>query len=459
MSEKATVAIVKRELPVTGTDINAMVSEALKMIGDIESVVKKGDTVAIKPNLFAPYPPPVSVDRRVIGSLVALCREAGARRVVVIEGVSVGSLIKRINVDASARDGNMTRGMRTVDVMRLLGVQQAVEDAGGEVCGVEDVETEQVSIPGGMVLHSVSYPKIVLDADVLIDLPALKTHTMTMVTLGIKNFQGLLNAADRYFGHRDDLDQHMVDISKIRKPDLTLVDGLIGMEGMGAGEGGSPVPMGLILAGKDVVAVDSVCSTVMGIDNPLIVGTTRIAAHDGLGVAYPAQIEIVGEKVDSVKKKFTLPINFTQPIDTLVTGVYPNVDVYIGGACPACWLMAAGVLAQISKIKEGASLIAGVDPKIPPNKKWDLKNTFLLGDCAIGCAGEVRELRNKITLAGHDTFLYGCLPYEQALIKLEKILVERDIISEEEIVEKAKKHRQQFFDYYREYDPTWEPEC
>lgn len=458
MSEKTKVSIVRAKLPVTAGAISTMTRKAIALVGGIETLVKKGDTVAIKPNLFAPYPPPISVDRRVIGSLVALCREAGAQRVIVIEGLSVGSLIKRVNVDTSESSGEMYRGMRTVDIMRLLGVQKAVEDAGGEVCGVEDAETEQVTVSGGNVLHNVSYPKIVLEADVLIDLPALKTHTMTMVTLGIKNFQGLLNAGDRYFGHRDDLDQHMVDINKIRKPDLTLVDGLIGMEGMGAGEGGTPVPMGLILAGRDVVAVDSVCSMVMGIENPLIVGTTRIAAHDGLGVALPAQIDIVGEKVDAVKKKFTLPVNFTQPIDTMVTGVYPNIDVYIGGACPSCWLMAAGVLMQLSKIEEGASLIVGVDPKIPPNKKWDLKNTFLLGDCAIGCAGEVRELRNRITLAGYDTFLYGCLPYQQAMIKLEEILIERGVISREELIEKAKKNRQKFFDYYREYDPTWEPE-
>jgi hypothetical protein len=281
---------------------------------------------------------------------------------------------------------------------------------------------------------------------------------MTLVTLGIKNLQGILTEADRYFGHRDDIDQHLVDILKVRKPDLTLVDGLIGMEGMGAGEGGTPVPMGLILSGTDPVALDSVCTRVMGIDNPFVVNTTRIAAHDGLGVADPTRIEVVGETVDSVKKKFQLPINYLQPIDTMVTGVYPNVDVYIGGACSSCWLMAAGVLANIAKIKEGASLIVGADPKVPPGKNWDLKNTFLLGDCAIGCAGEVREIRNKITLEGYDTFLYGCLPYQQAMIKLEDILLERGITSEQEIIEKAKANRQRFFEYYKKFDPSWELE-
>jgi len=458
MSTQTAVSIVRGKTPLTEKDINALVAEALDLIGGIGAFVKKGDTVAIKPNLFAPYPPPISVDRRVIGALTALCRKAGADRVVVIEGVSVGSLIKRVNIDRKRKQGKLNRGMTTREVMRLLGVTRSVEAAGGEVMGVEETITERVPVPGGKVLHYIDYPEIIKNADVFIDLPALKTHTMTMVTLGVKNLQGILTEADRYLGHRDDLDQHLVDILKIRKPDLTLVDGLIGMEGMGAGEGGSPVEMGLILAGEDVVAVDAVSSKVMGIQNPGVVGTTRIAAYDGIGTMDLGAIEIKGRPIGEVSRSFLLPYNFTQPIESFVTGVYPNVDVFIGGACPSCWLMSAMVLRSLAQIPEGATLIVGVDPKIPEVRKWDFKNTFLLGDCAIGSSGPVRDIRNRITLEGHDTFLYGCLPYQQAMIKLEDILLERGVITTEELIQKAEMNRTRFFDYYRGIDPTWEPE-
>ena len=366
--------------------------------------------------------------------------------------------MKRIDLDATEDSNALVRGIKTTDMMRLLGIKRAVEEAGGEICGIEDTETRTVPVPGGKVLHKLDYPAIIQDAHVFINLPALKTHTMTMVTLGVKNLQGILTEADRYYGHRDDIDQHLVDILKVRKPDLTLVDGLIAMEGMGAGEGGTPLPMGLILAGADTVAVDSVCTRVMGIENPMVVNTTRIAAYDGLGTADPSQIEVKGENVAAVRKEFQLPINYTQPIDTLVTGAYPNVDVYIGGACASCWQMAAGVLMNISKIKEGASLIVGRDPKVPPGKDWDLKNTFFLGDCALGCAGELQEIRNRIALEGYDTFLYGCLPYQQASLKLEKILIARGIIQEKDLIEKAKASREKLFEYYKTFDPTWEPE-
>jgi uncharacterized protein (DUF362 family) len=457
MTQRSTVAIVKSALPVTGPDIRKMTAHAVDLIGGIGKYVKSGNSVVIKPNLFAPYPPPVSVDRRVIAAVVSLCKAAGAATVTVVEGVSVGSLMKRVNIEKSG-EADMVRGMKTTDIMRILGVTRAVEEAGGTVLGVEDGQRVRTAVPGGRVLTRLDYPKAVLDADVFINLPALKTHTMTMVTLGIKNLQGLLTEADRYFGHRDDLDQHMVDIMKVRKPDLTIVDGLIGMEGMGAGEGGGPVPLGVIIAGVDPVATDAVASMVMGIDVPTIVGTTRIGAYDGLGTAAADRIDVVGNAVADVRKKFMLPINYTQPIDTFVTGVWPNVDVFIGGACPTCWLMSVLVLPSLNKFPDRTALVVGVDPKVSLERPWDDRNTFFLGDCALGCAGDAREVRNRIALSGNDTFLPGCPPYEQAIKKLEDIMVERGIITRESLVAKAREHRDRFFDYYKGFDPTWKPE-
>jgi uncharacterized protein (DUF362 family) len=456
MNEKTKVAIVKGAFPPDRAEIERMVREAVDLIGGLSGRIRPGDHVVLKPNLFAPYPPPISVDRRVIASVVKLAREAGAKRVTVLEGVSVGTLMKRVRPVMTPC--GMARGFKTVEVMQMLGVKQAVEEAGGEVLGVEDAEKVEVNIEGGMALHQVNYPKVILEADCFINLPAMKTHTMTMVTLSLKNLQGILDEKGRYFSHRDDIDQHMVDISKIRKPDLIILDGLLAMEGMGAGEAGSPVEMGIIMASADPVALDAIASMCMGIDNPLVVGTTRIAAHDGLGVANPFLIELVGAPMHEVRKKFQLPINFTQPIESLVTGVYPNIDVYIGGACPACWLLAALVESLLSRIPQHVSLIVGIDPKIPPRIRTDHAHTFFLGECALAAGGELRELRNAMQLSGIDRFLGGCPPYEQALVKLEDILIGMGYISAEDLVNKARKHRDTFFDYYRTYDPTWEPE-
>jgi len=454
VGDKPKVAIVKRDFPIRSDDIHEMVKGALDLIGGLK--LKKGAHVVIKPNLFAPYPPPISVDRRVIASVVRLAREAGAGRVTVIEGVSMGTLMKRVNPALSGVC--MRRGFSTIEVMKMLGVKRAVEGAGGEVLGVEDAEKSFVDIKGGMALHRVQFPKVVLEADYFINMPALKTHTMTMVTLSLKNLQGLLDEKSRYYSHRDDLDQHMVDINKIRVPDLVVLDGLIGMEGMGAGEGGNPVEMGIVMAGRDCVAVDAVASMCMGIENPLAVSTTRIAQHDGLGCGNPFLIDVVGESVERVKKRFTLPVNFPPPIQTSVSGIYPNIDLYIGGACPACWLMTALVEGLLAKVPEKYSLIVGVDPKVPPKLGTDLKHTLFLGECACATGGDLRDIRNEMQLKGIDGFLGGCPPYEQALVKLEDMLIRLGHLSEKEMIEKAAEHRKKFFDYYRARDDSWAPE-
>ena len=456
MSEKSKVSIVKGKFPPDKDEIDCMVREAINLVGGLAGKIKSGDHVVIKPNLFAPYPPPISVDRRVIAGMVKMAREAGAGRVTVIEGVSVGTLMKRVR--PSLTPCAMSRGFKTTEVMRMLGITKAVEEAGGEVVGVEDAEKVEVDIPGGMALHRVNYPKVVMDADFFINIPAMKTHTMTMVTLSIKNLQGLLDERGRYYSHRDDLQQHMVDISKIRKPDLVLLDGLLAMEGDGAGEGGKPVKMGVIMASTDTVALDCIASMCMGIENPLVVSTTRLAGHDGLGTANPFLIDVVGTPVSEVKRKFQLPLTYSLPVDSLVTGLYPNIDIYIGGACSACWLMAALAEMQLAKIPQRFSLIVGVDPKIPPKLKTDHAHTFFLGECALATGGDLRELRNAMQLSGYDRFLGGCPPYEQSLVKLEDILINMGYLDPQELVARAGKHREEFFDYYRKYDTTWEPE-
>jgi len=195
----------------------------------------------------------------------------------------------------------------------------------------------------------------------------------------------------------------------------------------------------------------------MGIENPLVVSTTRLAGHDGLGTANPFLIDVVGAPISEVKRKFQLPLTYTLPVDSLVTGLYPNIDIYIGGACSACWLMAALAEMQLAKIPQRFSLIVGVDPKIPPKLKTDHAHTFFLGECALATGGDLRELRNAMQLAGYDRFLGGCPPYEQSLVKLEDILINMGYLDPQELIAKAGNHREEFFNYYRKYDPTWEP--
>jgi uncharacterized protein (DUF362 family) len=445
MDHKPVVSIVHHpEAPDAG-QIYEMVQEAITRLKPVSETIQPGDTVVIKANIFAPFPPPISADRRVIAAVVRIFKEAGARKVTVVEGVSVGT--------------RQSRGYTSMDNMVLLGVKTAVEEAGGEIVSLDHIERVWVDVPSAFILHRIEYPKLMLEADVLVDLACLKTHSLAMVTLGIKNFQGILSDEQKYEGHRDDLCQHLVDIHRVRQPDLTIIDGLIGMEGNGAGEYGIPVPMmNLILAGDNVVAVDAVASAVMGIEDPLDVQTTRLAAYAGLGTADLENIEVRGKSIQEVQRKYLLPLNFSKPLDRFVTGCYPNIRTYVSGACPMCWMLASAYSYTLSKYPEPWTLIFGADPKLPPSFDGDLDHVIVMGDCAMAATGKVKELRNRMLLEEKGVLAGGCPPFRPAESRIEKQLVKLGLLTLAEKRARFKQKQAMWFEIYRSVDPTWEPE-
>ena len=441
--ESSKVAIVKNPVAPNAERIAEMLDEAMAHLGGMEHFVKPGQSVTIKGNFFAPYPPPVTVDRRLVSALIKALYKAGASKVILCEAVSVGT--------------KMGRDTTTEAVIDNLGVRTAAEKAGAEVLCLEDDERVDVKIPDGVSIGEVSYPKSMLDCDVLIDLCCMKTHGMTLVTLGMKNYQGVLNDAQKYYAHRDDLEQKLVDVHKVRHTDLTIIDGLIAMEGDGAGEKGLPHPMNMLIASNDVVSADAVATACMGFEDVLDVPTTRIAQHDGIGVADLDKIEVLGCKIEDVAEKFLLPSTFRKPQDRYLLGCHKNVDVHIGGACKQCWLMATSMAGVLSKLPFDYTLFVGADPKLGNKVKTDLDRVIFLGDCACATTGELKEIRNEMLLEKKGLILPGCPPYRPAAAMLENYLIERGIITREYLKSKNEKGIKQFNDYYMAVDPTWKP--
>ena len=157
----------------------------------------------------------------------------------------------------------------------------------------------KLAIPDGEALRSVTVPRIVVESAV-ISAAKLKTHSATSVTLGMKNMFGLL--PDKFKGkyHARGISKVVVDINSVVKPVLTVVDGFVGMEGAGPVDG-DPVRMDLIVAGKDVVAVDATCCRVMGFDPHNVKHVVR-AFERGLGEV--DDVEVVGEKIENVMRAF-----------------------------------------------------------------------------------------------------------------------------------------------------------
>jgi len=177
-----------------------------------------------------------------------------------------------------------------------------------EMCernGVEFVNLRRVKdrvklvVPGGEALKTVTVPRLVVESAV-VSAAKLKTHSATSVTLGLKNMFGLL--PDKFKGkyHARGISKVVVDVNAVVKPVLTVVDGFVGMEGAGPIDG-EAVRMDLIVAGRDVVAVDATCCRVMGFDPHNVKHVLR-AFERGLGEV--DDVEVVGERVEDVMRVF-----------------------------------------------------------------------------------------------------------------------------------------------------------
>lgn len=390
----SSVAITKVREPISDQAILDAVLEAVSLASGRHLPIRQGDVVVIKPNIFAPRRAPTTTDPRVVGALVRLAWDAGAKDVIVAEGRSIST--------AKFRNSHNT----TRECAELVGIVSAVEAAKGRMVYLEEDEFVTLDVSGGLVLKKARVPRTILDADVLINNPVLKVHSLTMVTLGIKNLHGLLSDEDKLFGHSyRELPTKLTDFLRIRKPDLTVIDGIVGQEGDHAEEG-NPVDMGIIIAGKDVVAVDAVASAVIGF-HPMEIDTTKLADEHGLGEGDMDSIQVLGESIETVRRPFA------RPDVSLSTDLFPGLMVIAGDYCRACEYYTRRGLDKLStagffESGEQLAVILGKEPTVPdklPDK------VVILGDCALR-SNSVRRLRDHLLLEGRLRIVYACPPME-----------------------------------------------
>jgi uncharacterized protein (DUF362 family) len=180
------------------------------------------------------------------------------------------------------------------------GMKAMADRIGVECINLRHVkEKVKLIVPNEQVLGSITVPKIVTEA-AIISAAKLKTHVNTGVTLGMKNMFGLL--PDKFKGkyHMMGINKVILDINSVLRPQLTVIDGFVGMEGRGPVEG-ERVQMNLIIASQDVVAADATGCRVMGID-PHSITHVRKAFEKGLGNI--DNIEVLGEKIENVARPF-----------------------------------------------------------------------------------------------------------------------------------------------------------
>lgn len=261
--------------------------QSLELIDGLESIVKPGDNVLLKVNVIIGFPPERAATTHpvVVGAMTEIVREAG--------GIPwVG--------DSSGAHGY------TGQSLELSGIKKACEEYGGRLINFESTGTYAVKV-NGKVLTAINIAKPAIDCDVLVSMPKMKTHQLTKYTGAVKNFFGVVPGSGKASIHRqapteESLSEAVVDIYSALKPELAVMDGIVGMEGEGA-TNGTPIASGVILSSADCVALDAVASEVMGFSHNDIL-TTRIAHSRGLGVGMLDRIEVAGERINDVRLDF-----------------------------------------------------------------------------------------------------------------------------------------------------------
>ena len=272
------------------SQIRTAIETGLAQIAEWKSLFEPGVRVFVKVNHLSP---PSTPERGIIThpvftrAVLDLLKDTGA-------SITVGD-----DIQAYGEDGFAVSGFRAM-----------CEEVGVELVNLK--EKGFVELPcDGECLKSLHVSRVVHDADVLVNLPKLKTHSLTLFTGGIKNLYGIIPIGRRIQFHGEhnrleDFSQVLVDIFSVAKPHLTIMDGIDAMEGEGPGSG-SVRRLGLILISRDAVSVDAVASRLIGLD-PSTVLTTRFAHERGLGVGELASIDVVGGPIDRVSvPDFVLP--------------------------------------------------------------------------------------------------------------------------------------------------------
>jgi uncharacterized protein (DUF362 family) len=262
----------------TDNGLESALQEALKAAGWTKLVRGK---VFVKPNLCSKhYIPGAVTSPKVLFHLVSLLRDR-AEEVVVGESNGYNYCCN--------------------DALAMTGAKKAVEKAGGRIINLSEDEIVKVDNPETFRLKDFPLPRTLVEADSFVDVPVMKTHEFTNYSGAIKNLFGCIPDDRRIFLHPQ-FSMVMHDLLVLLKPKLVVVDATYSMEGNGPNRG-IVVPMNLVLAGSDPVAMDKLCCEIMDIDWTTISYLNFIDRHQ----REATEPEIIGEKVEDVKRKFLLP--------------------------------------------------------------------------------------------------------------------------------------------------------
>lgn len=260
------------------SSLKESILSAVNSLGGISQFVKPEDRVLIKPNLLSARSPEkrITTDPALVMAVVEIVKEAGGRPVIADSppGIEPFRLICKIT------------GMEEIAQRTKVPLVELRKPRKGNAEKCLRFSNLEVSAEA-------------LEADVIINLPKLKTHCQMLLSLGVKNMFGTVISREKAEWHyrtgldRDTFATLLLDIHNTLRPGLTILDGVWGMEGHGP-SGGTPRNFGIVAASADALALDLSVSEMMGI-NPTDFPLYRVAKKYDLSQARVKNIEVVAD--------------------------------------------------------------------------------------------------------------------------------------------------------------------
>jgi len=228
-----------------------------------ENMIQKNSRVVIKPNLLAPASPEKAIVTHplIIKAAVEYVLDKGARP-VISDSPAIGSFEK---------------------IIKESGIRDALEGLNVEYAEFRT----SLSVDVGKPFNEIEIAADAVNADFLINLPKLKTHAQMLLTLGVKNLFGCIVGMKKPEWHfrtgvdRDMFARLLVKIYQAVNPDITIMDGILAMQGEGPGKSGEPRHVGVLLGSRDTFAVDIAVCKMLGI-SPDRVLTSKYIMEQGI---------------------------------------------------------------------------------------------------------------------------------------------------------------------------------
>ena len=266
----------------------ACIRALVEQMGGMGRFVRPGERIVLKANLLRAAPPESAICTHpaVVEAVAKLVKEAGGTPVI-----------------CDSPGGALHKEAVLRSLYEKTGMAAAAAAAGAELS--MDSSTRTVSLPEGKVLRQAEIITPVAEADGVIDLCKMKTHVLMSMTGAVKNLFGVIPGLSKVGYHATHPDHEtfadvLLDLTGYVKPRLSLMDGILAMEGDGPGSSGTPRQAGLLLASANPLALDTAAGAIMNLprqDNPVLLAAER----RGLTPCRMEDVELIGGTVEELR--------------------------------------------------------------------------------------------------------------------------------------------------------------